>query len=300
MKNIYKLTPSLHDCIWGGTRLERYGKKSDSGKLGESWELSFVPSSQSLIDGVQISELFDRSAWGEKCKDLESFPVLTKFIDAHDSLSVQVHPSDEYALEHEGQYGKTEMWYIVEAEENAGIYMGLREKCTPEQLARAVEDGSVEELLDFKKVKPSDVFFIPSGTVHAIGKGVLLFEIQQNSTLTYRLYDYMRRDANGNMRELHIDKAMKVASLERYTQVTPDSSDPTVIGACPYFTAKLHRLDGDSITLAPSGSFISFTCVSGEGTADGEHFSRGDSYFMPADAGRIEIFGHCDIISISL
>ncbi len=300
MKNAYRLTPALHDCIWGGTRLTSYGKVTESANLGESWELSFVPDSQSLVDGVAVGERFGRSAWGEKCKSFESFPVLTKFIDANDKLSVQVHPSDEYALEHEGQYGKTEMWYIVEAEEGAGIYMGLKESCTAERFTRAVEDGTVEELLEFKKVKPSDVFFIPSGTVHAIGKGVLLFEIQQNSTLTYRLYDYMRRDKNGNLRELHTEKAMRVASLGKYIGEPAPSDDPTVIGSCSYFTARLHRLRSESLALVPNGSFISFTCVSGSGTADGEPFSRGDSFFIPADAGRVEIFGDCDIISVRL
>lgn len=300
MKKVYKLTPALRDCIWGGKRLAAYGKATASDRLGESWELSFVPDAQSRVDGVEVSEVFDRASWGERCKDFKDFPVLTKFIDACDSLSVQVHPSDEYALKHEGQYGKTEMWYIVEAEDGAGIYMGLREKCTAEQFARAVTDGTVEELLEFKRVQPSDVFFIPSGTVHAIGKGVLLFEIQQNSTLTYRLYDYMRRDKNGNMRELHIDKAMKVAHLEKYEPVKISSDDPSVIGTCPYFTARLHRLRDGSIALVSDGSFISFTCITGSGTADGEPFSRGESFFIPAGAGRVEIFGNCDIISVSL
>ncbi len=300
MKNAYKLTPSLHECIWGGHKLADYGKKRCAGPLGESWELSFVEGSEALVDGRKISEVFGREAWGRACGKFESFPVLTKFIDADDKLSVQVHPSDDYALKNEGQYGKTEMWYVVDAEEGAGIYMGLKDTVTKERFAAAVEDGSVEELLSFKTVKAGDVYFIPSGTVHAIGKGVLIFEIQQNSTLTYRLYDYMRRDKNGKARELHIEKAMRVANLEKYTPFVSESDDKSVIGKCEYFTTRLYKLGGEGLSLLPSGSFISLTCTRGEGTIDGEKIAAGDSFFIPNDGGRVEIFGNCDIVTVTV
>ncbi len=300
MKNVYKLTPSLHECIWGGKRLSAYGKGKTEGPLGESWELSFVPGSEALADGKKVTDLFEKSTWGRACERFEAFPVLTKFIDAADKLSVQVHPSDAYALENEGQYGKTEMWYVIDAEEGAGIYMGLREESTPERFAEAVGDGSVEDLLNFKQVKAGEVYFIPSGTIHAIGKGVLIFEIQQNSTLTYRLYDYMRRDAKGNLRELHVEKAMKVSKLEKYLPSVPDPADPEVIGKCEYFTSRLLKLRSEGRELVADESFISLTCTAGEGVIDGENFSAGDSFFMPAGGGRVEIFGNCDVITVAV
>ncbi len=300
MKNAYKLTPSLHECIWGGERLTSYGKARTGGKLGESWELSFVPGSEALIDEKKINEVFGREKWGRACEKFENFPVLTKFIDAQDKLSVQVHPSDEYALLNEGQYGKTEMWYVIDAEEGAGIYMGLNKDCTPEEFSRAVLDGSVEKLLSFCEVKAGDVYFIPSGTIHAIGKGVLIFEIQQNSTLTYRLYDYMRRDGEGNLRELHIEKAMKVASLGKYEPFVSENDDSALIGKCEYFAARRYTLTKEGLTLEPKDSFISVTCTRGSGTIDGEEFFAGDSFFIPSDGGRVEIFGDCDIITVSV
>ena len=195
MNKIYKLTPALKDNIWGGNKLRGYGKESEKDRIAESWELSFTQGGEAKIsDGREMSEAFPRSAWGTLADKFHAFPVLTKFIDAREKLSVQVHPSDSYALEHEGQFGKTEMWYVVEADEGAGLYMGLERKCDTDEFAKAVADGTVEKLLSFKQVKKGDVYFIPSGTIHAIGEGVVIFEIQQNSTLTYRLYYYMRRD----------------------------------------------------------------------------------------------------------
>ena len=219
MKKIYKLDPAIKDNIWGGNKLREYGKNTDKDRIAESWELSFTNGGEAKIyDGREMSEAFPKDTWGEACQKFHAFPVLTKFIDAKDNLSVQVHPSDAYALENEGQFGKTEMWYVVDAEDGAGLYMGLERECGKDEFAAAVADGSVESLLSFKKVRQGDVYFIPSGTIHAIGAGVVIFEIQQNSTLTYRLYDYMRRDKDGNLRELHVDKAMKVSLLEPYKE----------------------------------------------------------------------------------
>lgn len=299
MKKVYKLTPSLHENIWGGTRLGDFGKNTCGKKIGESWELSFVEGAEALADGVKLTEAFPKSTWGSACEEFDSFPVLTKFIDAGDNLSVQVHPSDEYALENEGQYGKTEMWYVIAAEDGAGIYMGLKDPCEPERFASAVAYGSVEELLNFKEVGAGDVYFIPAGTVHAIGKGVLIFEIQQNSTLTYRLYDYMRTDDEGKLRELHVEKAMKVSKLEKYEEPQFDSRDGAVIGRCKYFTARRYSLKQEGVSLFSEESYISVTCTDGVGEICGIRFSAGDSFFAPAGGGRVEIFGTCDVICIS-
>lgn len=300
MRKVYPLTPSLCECIWGGTRLKDYGKKvTEGGVFGESWELSFVPGSESRIDGTSISDCFGKEAWGAGSSGFEAFPVLTKFIDAKDKLSVQVHPSDDYALKNEGQYGKTEMWYVVDCDEGAGIYIGLSQKCTPEQFSSAVADGSVEELLNFKRVKPGDVYFIPSGTVHAIGAGVLIFEIQQNSTLTYRLYDYMRKDAQGKMRPLHVEKAMKVAVLDEYRETLPRGDDKTLIGKCEYFETHLYKLSEEEIKVGSDDSYVSVTCTTGAGVIDGIPFKRGDSFFIPAGVGEASVCGDCDVIVVS-
>ena len=300
MEKIYRLTPALKDAIWGGRRLFDYGKRGELERIAESWELSFVEGDEARTDsGKILSEVFPRELWGEACRDFEHFPVLTKFIDAAEKLSVQVHPSDEYALEFENSYGKTEMWYVVDAAPGAGIYIGLREATSRERFAAAVADGSVEELLSFVPCHPGDVFFIPAGTVHAICEGVLIYEIQQNSTLTYRLYDYMRKDAQGNLRPLHVEKAMKVAVLDEYKEVSISQDDETLIGKCDYFETHLYKLSAEAIKVGRADSYVSVTCTTGVGIIDEIPFSRGDSFFIPAGAGDVQISGNCDVIVVS-
>lgn len=300
MARIYKLTPALKDNIWGGNKLREYGKESDKDRIAESWELSFTSGGEARIDdGREMTAAFSKETWGTACERFHAFPVLTKFIDAREKLSVQVHPSDEYALKNEGQFGKTEMWYVVDAEDGAGLYMGLERECEKDEFARAVADGTVEELLSFKTVKPGDVYFIPSGTIHAIGAGVVIFEIQQNSTLTYRLYDYMRRDKEGNLRELHVDKAMKVSLLEPYKEAKFDTDDESVIGKCEYFETRKYSLNFTKQSFnVENNSYLSITCVKGEGTIDGEKISLGDTFFIPAGEGEVTVEGNLDIIAV--
>lgn len=300
MARIYKLTPALKDNIWGGNKLREYGKESDKDRIAESWELSFTAGGEAKIDdGREMTAAFPRETWGTACERFHAFPVLTKFIDAREKLSVQVHPSDEYALKNEGQFGKTEMWYVVDAEEGAGLYMGLERECEKDEFARAVADGTVEELLSFKTVKPGDVYFIPSGTIHAIGAGVVIFEIQQNSTLTYRLYDYMRRDKEGNLRELHVDKAMKVSLLEPYKEAEFDTDDKSVIGKCEYFETRKYSLNFTKQNFnVEKDSYLSITCVKGEGTIEGEKITCGDTFFIPAGEGEVTVEGKLDIIAV--
>ena len=302
MQKIYKLTPATKDNIWGGNKLRGYGKESDKDRIAESWELSFTDDGEAKIaDGREMSAAFPRETWGASCERFHAFPVLTKFIDAMDKLSVQVHPSDAYALENEGQFGKTEMWYVVEADEGAGLYMGLERECDTDEFAAAVADGSVEKLLSFKKVKKGDIYFIPSGTIHAIGAGTVIFEIQQNSTLTYRLYDYMRRDKDGNLRELHVDKAMKVSLLEPYRELEFDKNDESLIGKCEYFETRKYKLNFTNKTFnVESDSFLSITCVGGEGAIEGEKLSLGDTYFIPAGSGEITVSGDVEIIAVKV
>ena len=302
MEKIYRLTPALKDNLWGGRRLTEYGKQTDADIIAESWELSFTKGGEALTDaGIKTTDAFPKEVWGENCRDFEFFPVLTKFIDAREKLSVQVHPSDEYALKNEGEYGKTEMWYVVDADEGAGLYMGLSEKCTREDFSKKVEDGTVEDILSFVTVKPGDVFFIPSGTIHAIGAGTLIFEIQQNSTLTYRLYDYMRRDKNGSLRELHVGKAMAVADLDVYTPTAPDTKNPEVIGSCKYFeTSKCNLKLTSRDFFVDNSSFLSITAIDGEGVIEGMPIKKGDTFFAPAGVGNVKLSTDSEITLITV
>lgn len=299
-KKIYRITPALYDKIWGGYKLREYGKGSGE-RIGESWELSFTDGCEATVDGLPLSLAIPECDRGENCRGFEFFPVLTKFIDAREKLSVQVHPDDSYALANEGQYGKTEMWYIVEAEEGAGIYFGLKESSTPEEFKACVAEGRAEELLDFKTVKAGDVYFIPSGTIHAIGAGVLIFEIQQNSTLTYRIYDYMRRDDSGNLRELHLDKALLVSDLKPYEAPPRDEFSADVIGKCDYFETRICKLNFTKKRyFADEGSFVAVTCVRGTATLNGAVVSLGETLFVPAGYGEFILSGDADLLLVSV
>ena len=307
-KKIYKLEPALMANIWGGNKLRDYGKISAEDRIGESWELSFVRGSEAQAGGVKTTELFDKSVWGEKAQKFGFFPVLTKFIDAKEKLSVQVHPNDEYALEHEGQYGKSEMWYVVSADTGAGLYMGFNRNYSKNEIERAIAEGTVESMLSFKEVKAGDVFFIPAGTVHAIGGGVLIYEIQQNSTLTYRLYDYMRRDTQGNLRELHIEKAMKVLNTGVYQPFSTEriSDDGgKIIGECEYFITKEYSSSEKNIFITVDNqSFKALSAVRGEGKIilgkEEYPFAKGESYFIPAQESPVSIAVSGDVTFISI
>ena len=299
MEKIYRLTPSLKDNLWGGNKLREYGKVSDRDRIAESWEISFTPGGEATIeDGRRLSEVFSMADMGTRVEKFGNFPLLTKFIDAREKLSVQVHPSDEYALAREGQFGKTEMWLILEAEEGAGIYLGLDRQTSPEEFRRASEEGTVESLLSFRRVKAGEVYFIPAGTVHAICEGVMIYEIQQNSTLTYRLYDYMRTDGEGRLRELHLDRAMDVSELRPYESVDFDPLHPEVIGQCPYFTASRYTVDGGLELDTDGESFLGITVISGEGSIDGLTARRGDSFLCPAVEARHAVRGSLQIVTV--
>lgn len=292
---IEKTFPECKDYIWGGNKLkEKYGKITDKSPCAESWELSFHKDGPSRIaDGRLLSEAVTKESIGTEASKFPFFPVLIKFIDAKADLSVQVHPSDEYALKNENSFGKTEMWYIVEAEAGAGIYLGLKRDISHGELKDAISQNRLTELLNFIEVKSGDCFFIPAGTIHAIGKGCLICEIQQNSNLTYRVYDYGRVDKNGNARELHVEKALAVSSLQKFEKTEFEDG---VLGACEYFTVTKHVIDGDKKFTATKESFNAVTCVSGEGEIDGIKISRGDTFFIPAGYGEYSLSGNIEII----
>lgn len=285
---VYKLYPVCKDYIWGGTKLkEKYGKTTDKSLCAESWELSFHKDGLTEIAGGKtLAETLTDKEKGENCKGFPFFPVLIKFIDAKDNLSVQVHPSDEYALKNENSFGKTEMWYIAEAEEGAGIYCGFKKDTDKDEFVRKLADGTVEDLLNFIPVKRGESYFIKAGTVHAIGKGCLICEIQQNSNLTYRVYDYNRKDKNGKCRELHVDKALRVADFTPYKRRVL-SGDALGIGK--YFSVR--KLCVNDEVLKPEKSFQCITCVRGKGEIDGQPVSAGDSFFVSADNGEYTLKG---------
>lgn len=307
---ILKLQAPTKDYLWGGSRLvDEFSKKAAGDVTAESWELSAYPGSESVIEngdfaGKTITEYIatkGKSVLGTNCEKFQDFPVLIKFIDARKDLSLQVHPSDEYARVHENQFGKTEMWYIIDAEKDAFLYYGFKKEVSKEEFARRIEDQTLTEVLNAYPVQKGDVVFIESGTLHAIGAGILLAEIQQNSNVTYRVYDYGRRDKDGNLRELHVEKALDVTTL---TPVKKPASCAPHIGACKYFTVDKISLLGD-ITNKLTGnidekSFLHVLIIDGEGEIKNESdnlpFKKGDSFFLPARSGNYEICGTCEAI----
>lgn len=305
-----KLSPAFKDYLWGGVRLKKeFNKNCDMTPLAESWELSAHRDGQSIVtggefDGLTLTEYIDRlgrAALGENSAKYDYFPLLIKLIDAKGDLSVQVHPSDEYALLHECEYGKTEMWYILDCDEGACLYYGFSRDVSREEYADAIKEGRLCDLLNRVQVKRGDVFYIPAGTVHAIGAGILICEIQQNSNTTYRVFDYNRRDKNGNFRPLHIEKALEVSCLERSPELpdTPDGDD-ILLAECGYFSVSRRRIDGEAEIDVDGKSFVSLIVTEGEGElrCDGGRISlnKGDSVFIPAQSKSFVVSGRCELI----
>lgn len=297
---IVKLYPECKDNIWGGVKLrEKYGKQTQKDPVAESWELSFHKDGPTrLADGKTLQEVATKADLGKNCEAFPFFPMLAKFIDAKQDLSVQVHPSDSYALQHENSFGKTEMWYVVEADKGAGIYLGFKRAVTKEEYEKAIADHTLTDLLNFFEVKAGECYFIPSGTIHAIGAGCLICEIQQNSNLTYRVYDYGRKDKNGNERELHVEKALKVTSLDAYAYnpLSIQTKQGELLGVSRYFTTTSVRVNGNKTLVADKNSFKCLICVSGNGEVDGKAVSVGDSWFVPAGYGEVVFRGDMHLI----
>lgn len=318
--SILKLKPACKDYLWGGRRLvEEYGKEYDGETLAETWELSCHPDGPSVISngkyaGKTLEEYIEkegREILGTHCRRFREFPVLIKFIDANKDLSIQVHPDNRFALKNEGQYGKTEMWYVMDTEPGAFLYYGFKKEISREEFRRRINDNTLTEVLNSVSVKKGDTFFIEAGTIHAIGKGILLAEIQQNSNVTYRVYDYGRVGNDGKKRELHIEKALAVAG--RLPIQNRDHGYPHVAD-CDYFTVDQLFLDGKfmrSMTGVVSGdSFLSLLFLEGSGMVscldekevcgaeEDRHtaFRKGDSLFLPAGTGRYEISGTCHVL----
>ena len=306
-----KLKPALKDYIWGGDRLIKdWNKSSEKNVVAESWEMSCHNGGPSVIDGGEydgklLKDVINADMLGENAKKFEFFPILVKLIDAKDNLSIQVHPDDDYALKNEGEYGKTEMWYVVEANEGAGVYCGFNKEYTKDEVKKALKDGVITDILNFIEVKSGDTLFINSGTVHAICGGLLIAEIQQNSSLTYRLFDYNRVDKDGNKRELHIAKSIDVIDSSRVVSAneTVNVIDGVTreLAKCKYFTAYVHSVNSTYDINVTEESFVGITAIGGVGNIEYNGVSypieKGDTYFIPAGMGKVTLKGAIEAIS---
>ena len=308
-----KLNPAFKDYLWGGTKLrDEYGKKCDLDKVAESWELSCHKDGCSVVaDGEyagltlpQYIEKAGKAVLGTDCEKFEYFPILIKLIDAKQKLSVQVHPDNDYAMRVEGEYGKTEMWYVVDCEPGAGLLYGFKHEISKEEFRRRIEDNTLLEVTNRVEVHPGDVFFIEAGTLHAIGEGILIAEIQQNSNTTYRVYDYGRVGADGKPRQLHIEKAIDVTRLAPATrpcgrpQAKPEAFDGGSVlplASCDYFTVKEMEVTSHAALMADEKSFHSLLLLDGSLTLSmgGEklEMKKGASVFVPAGSGDYTLTG---------
>ena len=313
--NLYpiKLLPYVSETIWGGRKLiEEYGVETEKNNAAEGWMLSCHDAGASSVangefSGKSFADVVKENPvlCGKNAENFEDFPILIKFIDAMDNLSVQVHPTKEYCeLTGKGQ-SKTECWYIIDCEEDAGLILGFKDKISPEEFKAAIANNTLTDYVETVKVKKGDFFFIDSGTLHAICKGILLAEVQESSNTTYRIYDYNRVGADGKPRELHVEDGAAVTKLEKYSQ--PDFSNPAsdtderrLLADCPLF--KVWKLDIDGATSGNAGedSFVSLLIMDGEGALEscGETLAlkKGDSIFIPANAGDYKISGKMEII----
>lgn len=288
---MFRLTPVLKDYIWGGTLLkEMFGRENGGKRIAESWEVSVHPDGMSGYAGGTLANYLTLYPYSVDINGNE-FPVLIKYIDAKENLSVQVHPDDEYAKRVEGDNGKTEMWYVVKADEKAGIYCGFKRDVTKLEFQKSIEDGTVEDLLNFIPVKAGDCYLIEAGTVHAIGAGCLICEIQQSSNVTYRVYDYNRRDASGNLRPLHIEKALEVINFKAFKNNTHSGGFVPCRGGrirklttCKYFSCRELCLNGIYGETADN-SFVAINVLEGKGKINGDSFVGGDSFFVPHGKG---------------
>ena len=304
---IVRMEPAFKDNLWGGTRLrDVYGKKCDYDIVAESWELSTHKAGQSIVatgknKGLMLGEYinrFGRGILGWKCDPYERFPLLIKFIDSRESLSIQVHPGDDYALQKEDEYGKNELWYVVDCEPESYLYCGFSRDTDEAEVRRRIEDGTLTEILNKIPVKKGDSYFIENGTVHAIGPGVLICEIQQSSNVTYRLYDYQRRDKYGELRELHIDKAMEVTNFHEKDMEAAKTME------CKYFSIEKSVFDGEVSFNLDDSSFRAFVVLEGSGQVScGEEslaYRPADCFFVPAGKKTVVFHGCGTVLKVQV
>lgn len=307
----------LKTIIWGGDQICKFkGIKPELDGIGESWEISQVEGSVSVVadgeyKGKTLTEVMQQEGAALMGKHVylkygEKFPLLIKFIDARDNLSIQVHPDDELASVRHNSLGKTEMWYVISAAEGAGLYSGFSQQITPDEYVKRVENNTITDVLSFHKVKSGDVFFLPAGRIHAIGKGIFIAEIQQSSNITYRIYDYNRRDKNGKARDLHTELAKDAIDYKLYddllTTYTPASDKEVKLAECQYFRTNLldvtNRVECE---IAARDSFVIYICMGGEATiTDSEGgvtpIKQGETILVPASTSKVVIEGKAKLL----
>ena len=309
---LFKFEPLLKQTIWGGDKIVTFKHlESDLDSVGESWEISGVPGDESVVANGEykgktlnevLIEMKDKLVGADNYKRFgDRFPLLIKFIDARQDLSIQVHPDDETAHRQGKPMGKTEMWYVMDSDENASLKVGLKKKITPEEYAQMVEDDTICDALGNYKVKSGDCFFIPAGRIHAICSGSFIAEIQQTSDVTYRIYDYKRKDKNGNYRQLHTKEAAEAIDytvLDNYrTEYTPVKNEATPLVSCPLFTTAVYDLtEPMTLDYTELDSFVILIALKGEGTiltSSGETFSfrEGESVLLPATTDMVKVEG---------
>lgn len=316
---ILKLLPAGKDYIWGGTRLRsEYGKRLSCNPLAETWECSVHPDGLSIVAngvyaGDTLAEVLRRHPQylGRKTEEKGGLPILVKFIDAKYDLSIQVHPGDDYARVHENDNGKTEMWYVMDAEEGASLIYGFEHSVTTKQIREAVETGNLGKHLHKVKIKKGDVYYVPAGIVHGIGAGTLLAEIQESSNVTYRVYDYDRIGADGRKRELHLEEAFAVMDMSSVSGILQKTRlvhyypgcCREILCRCKYFEVErvqVRRVCSFSVLEA---SFQVLLCLNGSGDIEtGEnkrvYFTKGDCMFLPAGIGRCHLQGETELLKI--
>lgn len=313
---ILKLKPACKDYIWGGDKLIRhFHKSSQSSILAETWELSNHKDGSSIIDnGIykgmtfrDYLEMSGKTILGKHCQNDTFFPIMIKFIDAKEPLSIQVHPDNSYALQHEGELGKNEFWYVLDAEPNAFLYYGVSQEISKEDFQKYIENGTICNYLKKVPVKKGDCFFINTGTIHAIGAGIVVAEIQQCSNSTYRIFDFQRKDINGQYRELHIQKAMDVACLTPskdlsstlIEQKTQDYMETLLIDNA-FFSSSKYTIYKKYTTSASLDTFQVLTVLDGQAILYWEEESlsiqKGDCLFIPADEKTYTITGKIEFL----
>jgi mannose-6-phosphate isomerase len=308
--------PILKERIWGGTKLKTFlNKPITSNVTGESWEISTVENDVSIVvsgsfKGKSLIELineFPEAVLGTKvyAQFGKQFPLLFKYLDAREDLSIQLHPNDELAKKRHNSFGKTEMWYVMQADTDARLIVGFKEKSSPEEYIKNLNNKTLITILDTKKVKQGDVFMLDTGTIHAIGAGIVIAEIQQTSDITYRVYDFDRVDANGKTRELHIDLALEALNYEkiqaqRFYSKTENITNEIV--NCKYFTTTFIPLDGNIEIHKNQTSFTVYMCVEGDFklTFDNESYiyKKGDTVLIPAAITDFQLSGKASILEI--
>lgn len=307
-----KFNPIFKERIWGGNKLQTMLQKNSNGDtIGESWEISDVKGDASVVSKgefqgktlQELSKTFQGALLGEKVYNAfgTKFPLLIKYIDAKSDLSIQVHPNDALAKERHNSFGKTEMWYVMQADEGAKLIVGFNQEVTKETYQEHLENNTLTEILNFQEVKKGDVYFLPTGRVHAIGGGIVLAEIQQTSDITYRIYDWNRVDAQGNGRELHTALALDAIDYTLYenykTAYTSKANETTTIVDCPYFTTNLLPFEGEvNLNHDDKDSFVIYMCVKGNVSFQTENYqemlSFGETLLLPASIKNATVFAN--------